>query len=42
MGVGGQKKFSNRVMILVNTGEKGGQRGVFVATGYGLRALLPI
>lgn len=36
MGVGGQKKFSNGVVILVNTGEKGGQRGVFVATGYGL------
>ena len=35
-GVGGQKKFSNGVVILVNTGEKGGQRGVFVATGYGL------
>ena len=35
-GVGGQKQFSNGVVILVNTGEKGGQRGVFIATGYGL------
>lgn len=35
-GVGGQKQFSNGVVILVNTGEKSGQRGVFIATGYGL------
>ncbi|GAB3412357.1 TPM domain-containing protein [Niabella aquatica] len=35
-GVGGQKQFSNGVVILVNTGEKGDQRGVFIATGYGL------
>ncbi|MCH5717720.1 TPM domain-containing protein [Niabella hibiscisoli] len=35
-GVGGQKQFSNGVVILVNTGTKGGQRGVFIAPGYGL------
>lgn len=35
-GVGGQKQFSNGVVLLVNTGKKGGQRGVFIATGYGL------
>jgi uncharacterized protein len=35
-GVGGQKQFSNGVVILVNTGAKGGQRGVFIAPGYGL------
>ncbi|WP_346238290.1 TPM domain-containing protein [Niabella insulamsoli] len=35
-GVGGQKQFSNGVVILINTGEKGGQRGVFIAVGYGL------
>lgn len=35
-GVGGQKQFSNGVVILVNTGEKGDQRGVFIAVGYGL------
>ncbi|GAB3009810.1 hypothetical protein GCM10027051_08780 [Niabella terrae] len=35
-GVGGQKQFSNGIVILVNTGEKGGQRGVFLAVGYGL------
>lgn len=35
-GVGGQKQFSNGVVLLVNTGEKGGQRGTFIATGYGL------
>ncbi len=35
-GVGGQKQFSNGVVILVNTGVKGGQRGVFIAPGYGL------
>src|SRR5690606_12280952 len=37
-GVGGQKEFSNGIVILVNTGEKGGQRGVFIATGYGLES----
>lgn len=37
-GVGGQKQFSNGVVILVNTGEKGDQRGVFIATGYGLES----
>ena len=35
-GVGGQKQFSNGVVLLVNTAKKGGQRGVFIATGYGL------
>lgn len=35
-GVGGQKQFSNGVVILVNTGTKGDKRGVFVATGYGV------
>lgn len=35
-GVGGQKQFSNGAVILVNTGTKGGQRGVFIATGYGM------
>lgn len=35
-GVGGQKQFSNGVVILVNTGAKGGQRSVFIASGYGL------
>lgn len=37
-GVGGQKSFSNGVVILVNTGEKDGQqnRGLFIAPGYGL------
>lgn len=35
-GVGGQKQFSNGIVILVNTGEKSGQRGVFIASGYGL------
>ncbi len=35
-GVGGQKQFNNGVVILVNTGEKSGQRGVFIATGYGM------
>ncbi len=35
-GVGGQKQFSNGVVILINTGTKGDQRGVFIATGYGL------
>lgn len=35
-GVGGQAQFSNGVVILVNTGKKGDQRGVFIATGYGL------
>lgn len=35
-GVGGQKQFSNGVVILVNTGKKGDKRGVFIATGYGL------
>jgi len=37
-GVGGQKQFSNGVVILVNTGEKGDQRGTFIATGYGLES----
>ncbi len=37
-GVGGQKQFSNGVVILVNTGQKGGQRGVFIATGYGMES----
>ncbi|MFT4092723.1 MAG: TPM domain-containing protein [Niabella sp.] len=37
-GVGGQKQFSNGVVILVNTGEKGDQRGVFIAPGYGLES----
>lgn len=41
-GVGGQKQFSNGVVILINTGEKGGQRGVFIAPGYGLKVQLPI
>lgn len=35
-GVGGQKQFSNGIVILVATGEKDGDRGVFIATGYGL------
>lgn len=35
-GVGGQKQFSNGVVILINTGTKGDKRGVFIATGYGL------
>ncbi len=35
-GVGGQKQFSNGVVILVNTATKGDKRGVFIATGYGL------
>ncbi|ULT38621.1 TPM domain-containing protein [Niabella defluvii] len=35
-GVGGQKQFNNGVVILINTGTKGGQRGVFIAPGYGL------
>lgn len=39
-GVGGQKEFSNGVVILVNTGEKGDQRGVFIATGYGLEGVI--
>lgn len=37
-GVGGQKQFSNGVVILVNTGKKGDQRGTFIATGYGLES----
>lgn len=37
-GVGGQKQFSNGVVILVNTGKSGGKRGVFIATGYGLES----
>lgn len=35
-GVGGQKQFNNGIVLLVNTGEVSGQRGVFIATGYGL------
>lgn len=35
-GVGGQKQFSNGIVILINTGEKSDKRGVFIATGYGL------
>ena len=35
-GVGGQAQFSNGVVILINTAKKGGQRGVFIATGYGM------
>jgi uncharacterized protein len=35
-GVGGQKNFNNGVVILVNTGTKDDQRGVFIATGYGM------
>lgn len=37
-GVGGQKQFSNGIVILVNTGEKDNNRGVFIATGYGLES----
>lgn len=37
-GVGGQKQFSNGVVILVNTAEKGGKRGVFITTGYGMES----
>ena len=39
-GVGGQKEFSNGVVILVNTAEKGDKRGVFIATGYGLEGVV--
>jgi len=39
-GVGGQKQFSNGVVLLVNTAKKGGQRGVFIATGYGMEGVV--
>ena len=37
-GVGGQKQFSNGVVILVNAGPK--DRGLFIATGYGLEGAI--
>ncbi|MFV0606388.1 MAG: TPM domain-containing protein [Niabella sp.] len=40
-GIGGQKQFSNGVLILVNTGEQGDKRGVFIATGYGMEGVVP-
>lgn len=40
-GVGGQKTFSNGVVILISTGKKDGKRTSFIATGYGLEGALP-
>lgn len=37
-GVGGQKQFSNGVVVLVNAGPK--DRGLFIATGYGLEGAI--
>lgn len=37
-GVGGQKQFSNGVVILVNAGPQ--DRGLFIATGYGLEGAI--
>ncbi|SDD28195.1 TPM domain-containing protein [Niabella drilacis] len=37
-GVGGQKQFSNGVVVLINAGPK--DRGLFIATGYGLEGAI--
>lgn len=37
-GVGGQKQFSNGVVVLVNAGAR--NRGMFIATGYGLEGAI--
>lgn len=37
----GNKEFNNGIVILVNTASKGGQRGVFIATGYGMEGVVP-
>ncbi|MGJ7033313.1 TPM domain-containing protein [Niabella hirudinis] len=37
-GVGGQKQFNNGVVVLINAGSK--DRGLFIATGYGLEGAI--
>jgi uncharacterized protein len=40
-GVGGQKEFSNGVVILISTGGKEGNRDAYIAVGYGLEGAIP-
>lgn len=40
-GVGGQKEFSNGIVILISTGGGEGNRDAYIATGYGLEGAIP-
>ncbi|MBI1343803.1 MAG: TPM domain-containing protein [Terrimonas sp.] len=39
-GIGGSK-FNNGILVLISTGEDGGRRDAYIATGYGLEGAIP-